>query len=432
MHWVLSCVVCYRQYNYKEVRFLCDCGGILELKRLDLNKIKTQDFDKKPGGQNILNASGVWRFRELLPPIAGKNIISKPEGNTNLYTVGVETSTGLNKIGEYAGGIKKFYLKHEGENPTGSFKDRGMTVAISQAKDLGMKAVACASTGNTSASVASYASLAGLKCLVFIPEGKIALGKLSQAISYGATTIQIKGDFDQAMNLVQSISKSHGIYLVNSINPFRIEGQKTILFEALQQFSWKVPDWIVLPAGNLGNTSAIGKALFELKEIGIIKKLPKVAAIQAKGANPFFQSFKSGFKRKYEVKAETVASAIRIGNPVSFERAKKVILETKGVVEEVSDNEILDAKAIIDSSGIGCEPASAATLAGIKKLVEKKVIKKQETVLGILTGHLLKDSATTLSYHEQKITGVKPKYPNKIIKLGSNKKSINKLLSLYV
>lgn len=419
MNYYLSCISCGQTYKGDEILYRCSkCRYLLEVQRSDWDELKKivskKLFDNRLGSKKFPYQSGVWRYKELVLPIPDQYIVSKLEGNTNLYLVGSDQKDGLSKIGKFAG-LKNLYLKHEGDNPTGSFKDRGMTVGISVAKMLGAKAVACASTGNTSASLASYATQAGIKCFVFIPEGKISYSKLSQSIAYGAKNIQIKGDFDTAMKLVQKVAEELNIYLLNSINPFRIEGQKTIAFELLQQLNWQVPDYIVVPAGNLGNTSAIGKGLLELQRLDLIKRLPKIVAVQAKGANSFYQSFLSNFKKKYTVKADTVASAIRIGNPVSFLKAASIIKQTNGLVEEVTDQEILDSKAIIDSAGIGCEPASAASLAGIKKLVAKKTIKANDKVAGILTGNLLKDPDTTMSYHLGKIASIKSHFKNEII-----------------
>jgi threonine synthase len=345
----------------------------------------------------LLDYSGVWRYRELILPAPQHYIVSRPEGNTGLYPVG-RANCGANRrghrqIGLYAG-LEEFFLKHEGENPTGSFKDRGMTVGVTMARLLGAEAVACASTGNTSASLASYAAQAGQRSIVFLPAGNVAGGKLAQSLAYGATTIQIKGDFDAAMQLVEQVCNELGIYLLNSLNPFRIEGQKAIGFEILQQLGWQAPDWLVLPAGNLGNTSAIGKAFQQAYRLSLISRMPRIAAIQAAGANPFYRGFAAGWTTREAVQAQTVATAIKIGNPVSYTRARRVIEESDGVVEEVSDEDILAAKAVIDRAGIGCEPASAATLAGTRKLVERGVIKGNERVVGVLTGTLLKDSKT--------------------------------------
>jgi threonine synthase len=354
----------------------------------------------------LLDHSGVWRYRELILPVSEQYIISRPEGNTGLYPVGMEncgtSRPGHRQIGLYAG-LERFFLKHEGENPTGSFKDRGMTVGITMANLLGAQAVACASTGNTSASLASYAAQAGMRSIVFLPAGNVSAGKLAQSLAYGATTLQIDGDFDKAMHLVEQVCDDLGIYLLNSLNPYRIEGQKAIGFEILQQLDWQAPDWLVLPAGNLGNTSAIGKAFRQAYQLSLIGHMPRFASIQAAGANPFYRSFKQGFARQEQVQAHTIASAIKIGNPVSYTRARRVIEESDGVVEEVTDEEILAAKVVIDRSGLGCEPASAATLAGVRKLVERGVIKRDERVVGVLTGNLLKDSHTGIPQRGDKV-----------------------------
>jgi threonine synthase len=317
-------------------------------------------------------------------------IITHPEGATHLYE-----REGL-------------LFKHEGENPTGSFKDRGMTVAMTQAVRVGARAVACASTGNTSASLAAYAAQAGLRAVVFVPAGKVSAGKLAQTLAYGATCLQIRGDFDAAMKLALEASTRLGIYLVNSINPFRIEGQKTIVWELLQDLGWEAPDWIVVPAGNLGNTSAFGKALKEATEAGWIKKTPRLASIQASGANPFYRSFREAFSGRHRVTAETIASAIRIGDPVSYDRAVAAIRYTGGVVEEVTDDEIMNAKRAIDAMGIGCEPASAATLAGVRKLRTSGVMRDDERVVCVLTGHLLKDADAIMKSHAGRSIEIEP------------------------
>ncbi len=386
----LRCLECGKTYPPDEVRNRCECGGLLDVV-LDLDaSLSTDLFDKRLGSRARLDRSGVWRFRELLPTIPEQFVVTKPEGNTNLY----ESA----ELANWAG-VDRLALKHEGENPTGSFKDRGMTVATSHAKWVGAAVVACASTGNTSASVASYAALAGIPSIVFIPEGKISAAKLSQTIAYGATIVQIRGDFDAAMRLVQEASAAYDIYLLNSINPFRIEGQKTIFFDLLQQLDWTLPDWIVLPGGNLGNSGALGRALSDLSETGLIPKRPRVAVVQAAGSAPFYEAYLSDFRAYEPVEAATVASAIRIGDPVSYTRARRTIQETNGVVEAVSDNEILDAKAMIDRAGIGCEPASAATLAGLRKLRQSGTISGSAFVAGVLTGNLMKDADVVIDYH---------------------------------
>lgn len=379
----LQCIECANHYSLIDVRYHCDCGGLLEVKHPPSawKRISTGVFDLRRNSRLAEDVSGVWRFRDVILPGA-KDIITHPEGGTGLYR--------RTRLTEFAN-LENLYLKHEGENPTGSFKDRGMTVAITQAKRLGMQAVACASTGNTSASLASYAAHADLKAIVFLPEGKVASGKLAQTLGYGATCLAVRGDFDAAMGLVQKAASDQGVYMVNSLNPFRPEGQKSIIWELLQDLEWQAPDWIVFPAGNLGNTSAFGKALCEAHAAGWIDKLPRLAAVQATGANPFFTAYATNFPAIKPVQAETIATAIRIGNPVNYPKAVRAIRACNGVVLQVDDHAILDAKREIDRAGIGCEPASACALAGIKMLRASGDIKEGDTAVGILTGHMLKD-----------------------------------------
>ena len=421
MDVVLRCIDCGREYGAEAI-YECKCGGLLDV-LYDSRKVKVsrEIFDSRTGSGEYPYQSGIWRFKELIHPlIKPKDIVSRPEGNTNLYS--------HKKISEYVGATK-IKLKHEGENPTGSFKDRGMTVGVSEAKRLGMKVVACASTGNTSASLAAYASMAGMKCVVFVPEGKIAYGKLSQALAYGARVLQVKGVFDDAMRLVQESSRKLRMYLLNSVNPWRIEGQKSIMFELVQQYGWNPPDWVVVPAGNLGNTSAFGKAFEELKKLGLIKKVPRLAAIQATGANPLYRTWKRNSKNLLSVKhPETIATAIKIGNPVSWKKALRALKFTNGVVEQVTDQEIMDAKAIVDASGIGCEPASAASVAGTKKLVEAGLIKKDASVACIITGNILKDPEATVNYHLNKLAGMKPRFSNRPIVIDATVNAVKKAI----
>ncbi len=417
----LRCIECGREYPINEVRYRCDCGDLLEVMH-DIERLKKNVscglFDDRLAKRKFPYNSGVWRYKELILDIENKFIISRPEGNTNLYQ--------SDKVGEYVG-VEDIWLKHEGENPTASFKDRGMSCAISVAKMLGFKKVACASTGNTSASMASYADLAAMESIVFIPEGKIAFGKLAQALGYGAKTIQIKGDFDDAMKLVQEVCQELKIYLLNSINAFRIEGQKSIGFEVLQQLDWQVPDWFILPGGNLGNNSALSKGLRELYQIGMISRIPKIAVIQAQGANPLYTMWKDKTSFK-AIKAETIATAVKIGNPVSWKKSIRGIEWSRGVVEQVTDQEIMDAKAFVDASGIGAEPASCCSIAGAKKLVEAGVINKKERVVAILTGNLLKDPDAVLNYHLGRLKGIKSTYANKPIMIESSLKAVRKVL----
>jgi threonine synthase len=391
----LVCEDCGGELSVSSGATECACGGLIE-QRLNLAGLAKGGLQRLfegrlRSGDRGTQGSGVWRYRELvLPGVAASRFVTHPEGGTRLYR--------RDAIGRYAG-VADLALKHEGENPTGSFKDRGMTVAVTQAVLSGATAVACASTGNTSASMASYAAQAGLPALVFVPAGRIAAGKLAQALAYGARTLLVRGDFDACLRLVREASRELGVTLLNSINPWRLEGQKTIVLEMLQQRGWEPPDWLVVPAGNLGNTSAFGKALLEARSLGLIRRLPRIAAIQAAGASPFHRSFRVGFRRRYSVRAETVATAIRIGDPASFKRAVRAIVETRGVVARVTDREILEAKAVVDASGLGCEPASAATVAGIRKLRGLGVIQPGDSVVGILTGHVLKDPEAVVKFH---------------------------------
>ena len=427
----LRCMACGAEYPAGEVRYECDrvmgepperCGGLLDVQH-DLaslrGRISSRLFDERLGAWRGLDASGVWRYRELILPLNAEDVVSRPEGNTPLYRD--------RRLAEWVG-VEDLEIKHEGENPTGSFKDRGMTVGISQARRLGAAAVACASTGNTSASLAAYGALAGMRVWVFVPEGKVALGKLAQAVAYGARTLQVRGDFDVTMEVVRQACDRCDIYLLNSVNPFRVEGQKSIIFEMLQQRDWQVPDWIVLPAGNLGNASAFGKALMELKEIGLIERIPRLACIQAEGANPFFLSYRDGFQKRHRVVAQTVATAIRIGNPVSYDRAVRALQWTQGVVAQVSDRDIMQAKAEVDSVGIGCEPASASSIAGIRFLAGAGVIGRDDTVVALLTGHLLKDPETTLSYYLGQLNGVAPGRPARPVVVDPDIDSITRVL----
>jgi len=390
----LTCVDCARAWDAGGVRYRCDCGGTLDVEH-DLaalrGTVSAATFDARLGSRAALDRSGVWRFRELLLPGPHDDVVTRGEGSTHLYE-----APGLARWC----GVDHLRLKHEGENPTGSFKDRGMTVGISVARRLGMGKVACASTGNTSASMASYAALAGMRAIVFVPEGQIAYGKLGQALAYGARTLQIAGDFDAAMRLVQEVCARGSIYLLNSVNPFRIEGQKSIGFELLQDLGWEVPDWLVLPGGNLGNNTAIVKGLLELRALGVIDRLPRVAVIQAAGANPLATAWREGRDVVPHPRPDTVATAIRIGAPVSWRKSLRGLAAVDGVVDDVTDDDILDAKARVDGAGIGAEPASCATVAGLRKLVAAG------------TGHVLKDPDVVVRYHTSGIEGIESRRAN--------------------
>ena len=387
------CTSCGNELTETDPHARCpSCGGMLEIAHRppDLTAAELLlRFTERRGRRAGTPPSGVWRFREIVLPSA-EEVVSHPEGNTPLLHRGaLDRWTGAEGL----------LLKHEGQNPTGSFKDRGMTVGVTQALRIGARAVACASTGNTSASLAAYAAQAGLPALVLVPESNVATGKLAQSLAYGARTLLVRGGFDDCLRLVQEASERLGVYLLNSINPFRLEGQKTIVLELLQQLAWDPPDWIVLPAGNLGNTAAFGKALREARAWGLIARMPHLAAVQAAGAAPFARSYEEGFRERYRVVPDTVATAIRIGDPASYDRAVRAIRETDGVALAVTDAEILEAKAAVDSSGVGCEPASAASVAGVRALIRRGTIAPGARVVAVLTGHVLKDPGLLLRYH---------------------------------
>jgi threonine synthase len=339
-----------------------------------------------------LDQSGVWRFRDLLPVVKNfDHVVTLREGNTPLYE--------MPRCGEIAG-IDWLLAKHQGMNPTGSFKDTGMTAALSVASERGFEWVACASTGNTSAAMAAYAARAGLKSIVFIPEGKIAWGKLSQSMDYGALTVQLKTDFDGCVKILTELVRKFPIYLLNSVNPYRLEGQKTPAFEMVEQLEWQVPEHVIVPGGNLANGAALGKGFAEMKHLGLISRVPKISVVQASGANPLYRAMQEWNGERLEpVVAETRASAIRIGSPASWKKTVEVLRASGGWVEEATEQEIALAKAQIGAEGIGCEPASAVTLAGLKKFVAQGKITREERVVILLTGHTLKDSEYTIKYH---------------------------------
>ena len=411
---VQRCIRCGRELVATDARVTCpECGGLLDV------------VHPAPRGRGsalarrfaLREGSGVWRYRELVMPDVGDDAVSWPEGNTPLVERAPVTAWS---------GAAWLRLKHEGLNPTGSFKDRGMTVAVTQARRAGAAAVACATTGNTGASMAAYASLAGLPALVIVPAGAVATGKMAQALAYGARTLLVRGDFDDCLRLVRDASERLGVYLLNSVNPWRVEGQKTIVLELLAQLAWDAPDWIALPAGNLGNTAAFGKALREAHALGLIARVPRLAAVQAAGAAPFARSFREGFATRHTVTAETRATAIRIGDPASYERAVTAIRETNGVVAAVSDAEIMEAKAVIDASGTGCEPASAASVAGVRQLVKAGIIKKRHRVVAVLTGHVLKDPGALLTYHQE--TEPPPRYANRPVEIDADLRAVARVL----
>jgi len=387
----LRCVHCGKVQETADRMFRCtECSELLEVVYPEWASAPPefalrlkQIWRERRGTSLPENASGVWRFRELLPQVDRQHIVTMSEGNTPLVP--------LKKAARELR-LPHLLVKHQGMNPTGSFKDTGISAAITMAKAEGFSWVCCASTGNTSASVAAYAARAEMKSIVLLPAGQVTAGKLAQALEYGAHVLQLRTDFDGCLKVLHEVVRKFPAYLLNSLNPYRLEGQKTVAFELMEQLDWRVPEHVVVPGGNLGNSSALGKGFIELRNLGLIKSLPKISIIQASGANPLVRTMReNGGNELIRVNAETRATAIRIGNPASWRKAVSVLKNTQGACEEVSEGEIAQAKAELGAEGIGCEPASAATLAGLKKLAAAGFVKAAETVVLVLTGHMLKD-----------------------------------------
>jgi threonine synthase len=399
--------VCGASFGILERIYLCrKCGGPLEISTplpdgREVLELRSR-WKVRRGALDPRDRSGVWRFRELLPFDSTGPIVTLGEGNTPLYDAP--------RCAKYAG-LRELRLKHQGCNPTGSFKDTGMTTAVTQAVLLGARTVVCASTGNTSASLAAYAARAGLQCAILLPRGQITASKLAQSMDYGAIVCEIDGNFDDCMRLIQEITDDPAIYLANSINPFRIEGQKTVAFELIEQCEWRVPEHVVVPGGNMGNSSALGKGFEELQRLGLIDRLPKLSIVQAEGSAPLAHLFadlnsdsagdraSSGKEIVPVANPQTLATAIKIGSPVSWKKALRSVIRSHGRIISVSEAEIADAKAMIGRDGVGCEPASATTVAGIRKLSAAGFIHRDETVVAVLTGHLLKDPDYVSNYH---------------------------------
>ena len=422
---------CARTFDITEVHSKCpDCGNLLDV-RYDWDLVEVPktlaQFEKRwATRRNPLDLSGVWRFRELISFAPDEAVVTIGEGQTLLKQAP--------DVARYAG-LKpdRLFLQYEGLNPSGSFKDNGMTGAFTHGHMVGAKVAACASTGNTSASLALFAAQSGLmRAIVFVGGGKIAFGKLSQALEYGALTLQIDGDFDDAMARIQEVCTEKGIYLVNSLNPFRLEGQKAIMYRILEGLGWEVPDWVICPGGNLGNSSAFGKAFMELAQLGLIKRPPRLAVINSTGARTLYRiaeekqvkwnggnvddaAIDEDYRQMDERndRAHTVASAIEINRPVNLKKCLRALDVTDGLVREVPDEDILDAKARIGAGGLGCEPASAASVAGLKLLIEEQVISPDDRVVCVLTGHVLKDPNISVDYHSMQLDDFRAKYEGK-------------------
>jgi len=394
----LVCIGCKSEYSLDEMVYHCrKCNDLLEV-QTNLEEIK-KSINKRVLASRPLS---VWKYAELIPVFDENKIVTIKEGGTKLYK--------CEKLAEELR-VKRLYVKNEGENPTGSFKDRGMTVGVTKAREFYVKEVACASTGNTAASLSAYATKAGLKCIILIPHGAIAIGKLAQSIVYGAKVIAIKGNFDEALSMVIEASKSLGLYLLNSINPFRIEGQKTAAFEVCEQLDFHAPDKLIIPVGNAANIAAYWKGFKEFYELDLIKNLPEMTGIQASGASPIVQAIKKGRDSIKPVKnPSTVATAIRIGRPASWKKAMMAIRESKGIAETVTDEEILSAQRLLArKEGLFVEPASASSIAGLKKLIELGSIDRDEEIVCIATGHGLKDPDSAIKFYQEPIV-IEPEF----------------------
>ncbi|MFP7175744.1 threonine synthase [Priestia filamentosa] len=391
----LVCIDCGQEIPSNNFKYHCTCGGLLDIiqdfKTYDTELLK-QLFKERLSERMTPYASGVWRYKELIfPELPVNDIVTKYEGNTGLYFPEL--------VKKYTG-LKRVSLKAQSENPSGSFKDNGMTVAVSHGKFLGYEKFTCTSTGNTSSSLAMYASMANADSYIFVPDKDISINKVLQTVAYGSHVFSVSGTYDDGIQFLENYSDDLELYVCNSINPFRIEGQKSIIYEIAQYLNWNLPDWIVVPGGALSNATALGKGLHDLFTLGFINKMPRVAIVQAEGASPFHKMIA---QEENEIIPErnpyTKASALNIGNPPSWKKAKDILDRTNGITTSVTDDEILDAKAIIDRTGIGCEPASAATVAGLRNLVSQQVIDKDESALCILTGNILKDTDALNDYH---------------------------------
>jgi threonine synthase len=427
----LRCIGCGRGYSLGEIRYECEaCSGLLEVVH-DLDRLKqARDgtawrrlFDSRLGVATGIHRSGVWRFHELvLPDLPEAGIVTKPEGNTNLYR-----SPRL----EEESGTARVHIKHEGENPTLSFKDRGMSAGVSFARHLGVDLVACASTGDTSAAMASYAAqVEGMRGVVVLPQGKISMEQLSQPIASGCLTVSLPADFDTCIRLLREVCRKRPLYLLNSVNPVRIEGQKSIAYETVQQLGWEPPDWVVVPVGNAGNISAIGKGLFDLHALGVIDRVPRLLGAQAEAAAPLARAHREGYKERVRVTAaDTVASAIRIGDPVSYDKAVAVVRRAHGAFISASEQEIMDAKALVDATGVYICPNSATAVAGFLKARREGMIGTDEKVVIIATAHGCKFSQATIDYHGGRLAGVVPGRANRVIELDADPAVLERLLA---
>ncbi|MEO0947755.1 MAG: threonine synthase [Cyanobacteria bacterium J06641_5] len=413
---------CPAKHSIFDVIYTCpSCGSLLEVhhEREPLKQRSASDwkrlFESRVSTTTWPHGSGVWGLREwVIPSLADENVVSMFEGNTNLFWA--------ERLGKQLG-VPDLWIKHCGNSHTGSFKDLGMTVLVSAVKQMmaqgsPVKAVACASTGDTSAALAAYAAYAGIPAIVFLPAGKVSTAQLIQPICNGAHVLALDTDFDGCMQIVKEVTQDNSIYLANSMNSLRIEGQKTVGIEIIRQFDWEVPDWIVIPVGNLGNVSALYKGFKLMMDLGLISRMPRLVAAQAAKANPFYEAFKNGFKEKVSMTAQqTLANAIRIGNPVSYEKAVKAIAETDGIVEQATENELAAAAAHADLTGMFTCPHTGVALAVLSKLIKRGVIKSSDRTVVISTAHGLKFTDFKVGYHESNLEEVTSQYANPAVRL---------------
>lgn len=410
-----------------------ECGGLLEVQH-DVQALKRRSpaawmklLEERAGTTQWPFGSGVWGMKEwVMPNLRDENIVSMFEGNSNLFWA--------ERLGAQVG-VPDLWVKLCGNSHTGSFKDLGMTVLVSVVKQMiadgsPVKAVACASTGDTSAALAAYAAAAGIPAVVFLPQNKVSRAQLIQPIANGAHVLALDTDFDGCMNIVKEVTKDNSLYLANSMNSLRIEGQKTVGIEILRQFDWEVPDWIVIPVGNLGNISALYKGLKLLRELGVINKMPRLVAAQAAKANPFYESYLNGFKEKVSLQAQnTLASAIQIGNPVSYEKAVQAVQDTEGIVAEATEHELANAAALADKTGMYACPHTAVALAVLFKLVNQGTIGSQDRVIVISTAHGLKFTNFKVQYHDDNLDEVEAQYANPPINLPADPVLVNEVLA---
>lgn len=430
----LECVRgCGRRYSIFEVVYRCeDCGGLLDVKH-DISALKElapsqwkRIFEERARSNEWPYGSGVWGKKEwVCPPVKDENVVSMYEGHSNCFWA--------ERLGDGIG-VSDLWIKLCGNSHTGSFKDLGMTVLISVVRQMladgrTIRAVACASTGDTSAALAAYAAAAGIPAVILLPKGKVSTAQLVQPLANNALVLALDTDFDGCMQVVQQLAEDPTIYLANSMNPLRIEGQKTVGIEIVQQFDWEVPDWIILPVGNLGNVSALGGGLLMMKELGLIEKLPRIACGQSAHANPLYLSYKTDYREYRRVRAKrTLASAIQIGDPVSYERAVKVLKEFDGVVEEVSEDELANAAARADATGMYCCPHTGVALATLFKLVERGDVQPSDRVIVLSTAHGLKFTDFKIGYHDQALTEVSARYANPPLEIEADLEKISRVI----